>query len=108
MSYRVRRVWEYRLRNYFANTQAALERAQAAAAQRAAEQAEQEEQSGEQSAEKPVEEISADMLRSKNSGVSRVVYPSNAYNLAINNARDKTKYATYITTYNKGFERDSY
>ena len=104
MSYRVRRVWEYRLRNYFANTQAALERAQAAAAQRAAEQAEQAEQSGEQ----PVEEVSADMLRAKNSGATRVVYPSNAYNLAINNARDKTKYATYITTYNKGFERDSY
>ena len=103
MSYRVRRVWEYRLRNYFANTQAALERAQAAAAQKAAEAA-----SEEQSEEQPQEEVSADMLRAKNSGATRVVYPSNAYNLAMNNARDKTRYATYITTYNKGFERDSY
>jgi len=103
MSYRVRRVWEYRLRNYFANTQAALERAQAAAAQKAAE-----EQKENSDIEQPQEEVSADMLRAKNSGATRVVYPSNAYNLAVNNSRDKTKYATYITTYNKGFERDSY
>ncbi len=104
MSYRVRRVWEYRLRNYFANTQAALERAQAAAAQKAAE-----EQKENPDAESEAQvEVSSDMLRAKMSNNTRIVYPSNAYNTAIANARDRTKYATYITTYNKGFERDSY